>query len=102
MLFLWNNSEKYTRCRPVTLQIGEVADYDFLQCAEQAFKVLDILDSCKLIDCPYFSPEEVLVVIQDLVDEIDLGSDDFQVNEYRHIRVEFRDELLSVEVFIGV
>lgn len=88
---------------PITLHTGEVEDYDFLESAQQIYHILQMLQSCNLIiGCPYNSVEEVDHGVQMLVDDIDLGSDELQISEYRHIRVEYREDMLSLEVFVGV
>lgn len=88
---------------PVTLQICEVENYDFSESSEQIYAILYALHICHLIkELPYASPNEVLHAIQTVVDDIDLGSDELQISEFRYIRVEFRDQMLSLEVFVGV
>lgn len=88
---------------PVTLEIGEIGEYDFNDTANQIYSILSILQMCDLIrEIPYISAFEVFDRIHDLIDDIDLGSDELQISESKHIRVEFRDEMLSVEVYVGV
>jgi len=78
---------------PITLQVCEVQNYDFSKSAEQIFAILHVLQMCHLIrENPYASPNEVIQVIQMIVDDIDLGSDELQISEFRHIRVEFNVE----------
>ena len=85
------------------MEIGEIEDYDFSESAEQIFRMLRILKLSNLIGrMPYKSPSEVLESIHTLIDGLDLGSDDLQINELGYVRAEFRDELLSVEMYIGV
>ena len=88
---------------PITLQIGEVEGYDFMPSAIQIFTILSILEACHLIkENPYDLIDEVLLVIKNLLRDIDLGLDGLQISECKHLRVEFRDEMLSLEVYIGV
>ena len=51
---------------------------------------------------PYESPEEVHDLLRALIDDIDFGSDEIQISEHKNIRVEFRDELLAIEAYVGV
>lgn len=100
---LWSSANTHKPKIPVTLEIGEIEEYDFSDAAEQIYSILSILQLCDLIDgVPYGSSEEVFDRIHDLVDDIDFGSDELQISESKHIRVEFRDELLSLEVYVGV
>ena len=88
---------------PITLETREVEDYDFSESAEQIFAILYALEVCDLIEeNPYASPNECITMIQILVDDIDLGSEELQISESKFIRVEFRDDMLSLEVFVGV
>jgi len=100
---LWPSSDKHAPRNPITLLPGEVEKYDFSEAAEQIYCILSVLKLCDLIEkVPYKTSEDVCAAIQDLVDDINLGSHELQISEYRHIRVEFRDEMLSLEVFVGV
>lgn len=99
---LWPSSN-YEPREPVTLEVGEIHDYDFSDAAEQIYCILSVLRLCDLIEeISYRSSEEVLDKIYELVDDIDIGSDELQISESKHIRVEFRDELLALEVYVGV
>lgn len=100
---LWNTSENYKPKYPIVLEVGEIKEYDFNDCANHIFHIFTTLQLCGLVyESPYFSPEDVLEVIQNLVDDIDLNSDELQISEFKHIRVEFRDEMLVLEFFVGV
>lgn len=89
--------------KPITLYTGEIEDYDFSESAQQIYQILKVLYSCNLInESPYGSSEEVIDGIQILVDDMDLGSDEPQISEHKHIRVEYRDDMLTVEIFVGV
>lgn len=100
---IWPIIKEYSPVRPITLQVGEINDYDFSESASQIYRILTMLDLANLIKKnPFRSARGVKAVIFTLINDIDLGSDELQISEKRHIRVEFRDELLSVEVFVGV
>lgn len=101
--FLWPSSDKYEPRSPVTLLIGEIEDYDFSDAADQIYRILSVLQLCSLIDVvPYRSSEDVFDAIHRLVNDIDFGFDELQISESNFIRVEFRDEMLSLEVYVGV
>ncbi len=103
MIYLIFPSDLNVPKKPTTLQASEVENYDFSESAEQIFIVLHVLQMSHLIkENPYESPSRVMHVIQMLVDDIDLGLDKLQISEYKFIRVEFRDQLLSLEVFMGI
>ena len=103
MIYLFPSGDKHKPRSPITLEIGEVREYDFSDAADQIYHILSVLQLCDLIsEMPYAEPENVFDAIHDLVDDIDLGSDELQISEFRHIRVEFRDEMLALEVFVGV
>ena len=51
---------------------------------------------------PYDFESDVLEVLLELIADIDINVSDWQSTEKSHIRVEFRDELITVEVFLGV
>jgi hypothetical protein len=96
-------NDLYVPINPITLEIGEVEDYDFVDSAAQIYKILDVLKLSNLISrVPYDSPEEVVVIINSLLNDIDFSSEELQISENKHIRIEFRDELLSLEVYVGV
>lgn len=100
---VWPSTSRYYPQRPATLEIGEIDDYDFAECAQQVFRVLHVLEICGLIHRnPYHSTDEALDMMLRLIDDIDTENDELQISEKNHIRVEFRDELLSIEVYIGV
>jgi len=100
---IWPSSNRYEPKSPVTLSLDEIEEYDFSDAAEQIFDILSVLELCKLLpEIPYESSSDVYDVIQNLVDDIDLGSDEVQISEFRYIRVEFRDEMLAVEAYVGV
>lgn len=90
--------------KPITLEIGDVKNYNFTTSALQILQILGVLEATKLIKkTPTIKTiDDVLLIIQELIDDIDLGSDELQISELKHIRIEYRDELLSLEVFIGV
>ncbi len=96
MIYLFPSGDKHKPRSPITLEIGEVREYDFSDAADQIYHILSVLQM------PYAASENVFDAIHDLVDDIDLGSDELQISEFRHIRVEFRDEMLALEVFVGV
>ena len=100
---LWPSSDKGKPKDPITLEVGEIQDYGFGDSADQIYSILSILQLCDLVEkVPYRSSEEVLEMIQNLIDDIDLGSDELQISESKHIRVEFRDDMLALEVYVGV
>jgi hypothetical protein len=100
---LFPHTQELSPRKPITLHTGEIEDYDFTDCSKHIYAILQMLQSCNLInECPYTSFEEVHHCVRMLVDDIDLGSDDVQISEYKYIRVEYRDDLLSLEVFVGV
>ncbi len=100
---LWPSTQNYGPRDPITLEVGEIEEYDFSDAAEQIYSILSVLQLCDLIEeVPYGSSEEVFDKIYELVDDIDLGSDELQISESKHIRVEFRDEMLALEVYVGV
>lgn len=100
---LWPSGDKHEPRKPITLEIGEVAGYDFSEAADQIYRILSVLQLCDLIrEVPYKEPEDVFDAIQNLVDDIDLGSEELQISESKYIRVEFRDEMLALEVYVGV
>ncbi len=100
---IWPITEEYTPSRPITLEVGEINDCDFSNSANQIYRILTILDLANLIEQnPFRSSMEVKAAIFNLISDIDLGSEFLQISENKHIRVEFRDELLSIEVFVGV
>lgn len=88
---------------PVTLEIGEIEGFNFGPSANYAYNIIHTLFACDLIKkMPYHSPVSVESTIQELIKDLDLGDNSLQINQKRCIRVQFEDELLSVEVFIGV
>lgn len=100
---LWPSNNNHEPREPVTLEVGEIEEYDFSDAAEQIYCILSVLQLCDLIkEVPYRSSEEVSDKIHELVGDIDLGSDELQISESKHIRVEFRDEMLALEVYVGV
>ena len=100
---LFPSGEKLNPRKPITLHAGEVEGYDFSESAKQIYQILQVLHSSNLIaDCPYVSADEIVHAIQTLGDDIDLGSDELQISEYRHLRIEYRDEMMSIELFVGV
>ena len=100
---IWPIVKDYTPSSPITLQIGEIEDWDFSESANQIYCILTVLDAANLIDKnPFKSSRGVEITILVLIDDIDFGSELLQISESKHIRIEFRDELLSVEVFVGV
>lgn len=100
---LWASTKTFRPKAPITLEIGDIENFDFSSSAVQIYSILQILESCNLIhECHYKSVKEVLLTIHKLLNDIDISSDELQISEYRNIRLEFRDELLSVEVYIGV
>lgn len=97
------SSGAYKPRTPITLEVGEVKEYDFSDAADQIYSILSVLQLCDLIkEVPHGAPEDVFDTIQELVEDIDLGSDELQISESKHIRVEFRDEMLVLEVYVGV
>lgn len=100
--FLWKSSDNIRHHRPLTLQIGEIDGYDFSDAAKYIFQVLQLLETCRLIiSNPYKNYVEVLHNIHNLIGDIDINNDELQITERKHVRVEFRDELLVVEMFVG-
>lgn len=100
---LWPSGDRNEPRSPVTLAVDEVEEYDFSGAAEQIYRILSVLQLCNLIpEVPYSESVEVFDAIQNLVDDIDLGSDELQISESKYIRVEFRDEMLALEVYVGV
>jgi len=103
MIHLLLPNAKYEPRDPIALVHGEIVEYDFSDAADQIYDILFVLQLCNLIDeVPYSSSEEVFDKIYELVDDINLGSDELQISESKHIRVEFRDEMLALEVYVGV
>ena len=95
--------ERFHPKEAVTIIDGEWEDYDFDPCAKQIFKVLSVLSASNLIKgMPYDSPDEIVEVIVELLFDIDFDDIAFQQSEKRHIRLEYQDRLMSVEVFLGV
>ncbi len=87
----------------VTIDGIELPDYDFRECANQIFQVLDILHSCNVVrKMPFEYTEEVLDVIHELVEELDLKNAEYQQYEKKHIRVCYEEYLFAIEVFFGV
>jgi hypothetical protein len=100
---LWPSTSNYKPKPPVTLEIGEIEEYDFSDAADQIYRILSVLFLCDLITKMYHDgPEDVFDTINGLINDIDLGSDDLQISEFKNVRIEFRDELLSLEVYVGV
>lgn len=100
---LWPSNNRYKPREPITLLIGEVEEYDFSDAADQVYRILSVLQLCDLIkEVPYSSSEDVFDAIQNLVDDIDLSCEELQISESKHIRIEFRDEMLAIEVYVGV
>lgn len=100
---LWPSGDTYKPRNPITLEVGEVEEYDFSDAADQIYRILSVLQLCDLIgEVPYRESKDVFDAIQVLVDDIDLGNDELQISESKHIRVEFRDEMLALEVYVGV
>lgn len=100
---LWPSSDNYEPKDPITLEVGEIEDYDFSDAADQIYSILSVLQLCDLIsEMPFTDPVDVFDKIRDLIDDIDLGSSDLQISESKHIRVEFRDDMLALEVYVGV
>lgn len=100
---LWPSGDRHEPRNPITLAVGEIEEYDFSDAADQMYRILSVLQLCDLIpEVPYKDSGEVLDAIQNLVDDIDLGSDELQISESKYIRVEFRDEMLALEVYVGV
>lgn len=100
---IWPNSDRYVPCKPITLEIGEVEDFDFSESAGHIFRILQVLELSNLIEkVPYANPVEIIYVIQELLYDIDFTSDKLQISETKHVRIEFRDEMLSLEVYVGV
>ncbi len=102
IVFVYPQIEKIRRMKPVTLEIGEIEDYDFAEVSIRVFEILTVLGVCNIISVKYDSAEEALDVICRLVADIDLDSDKLQISEFGNIRVEFRDDLLSLEIYISV
>ena len=89
--------------QPITLAVGEIEDYDFTVSALQILQILGVLQALKLIkDGPLSTVEDVIRLIELLINDIDLESDEPQTSERHYVRVEYREEMLSLEVFIGV
>ncbi len=94
---------KYNPLPPVSIFPGEIEGYDFVRTAEQAFYALQTLHAVNLLySNPYDGPEDVIAVIRRLIDDIDLGSELHQTSECKHLRIEYQDELLTIEVFLGI
>ncbi len=92
-----------TLATPTTLPVGEIEGYDFTVSALHILQILGVLEITKIIrKVPFDAIEDVLFVIEELIEGIDFDSDEFQTNEKRHIRVEYHEEMLSLEVFVGV
>lgn len=100
---IWPVLEEYSPSRPITLEIGEIKDWDFSDSADQIYRILTVLDLANLIKKnPFRSSKDVKATIFNLLNDINFGSELLQISEIKHIRAEFRDELLSIEVFVGV
>lgn len=100
---LWPSNGSHKPRTPVTLEIGEVKEYDFTDAADQIYSILSVLQLCDLLkEIPYGEPKDVFNKIQELVNDMDFGLDELQISEFKHIRVEFRDEMLALEVYVGV
>ena len=97
-------TEKFRPKSQITLEIGEIEDFDFTECSKQIFNILQVLEACNLIEKnPHENPIDVLDTIDEMItNDLNFGSDELQITEYKHIRIEFRDELFSLEVFVGV
>lgn len=88
---------------PITLEPGEVEEYDFVSSAQQILQILNVLQLTGLIkESKHNTVDDVLDTIEELINDINIDSDDLQISESKHVRIEYRDELLSLEVFIGV
>lgn len=100
---LWPSTNNLNPRKPITLLAGEVEEYDFTDSAEQIYCILSVLHLCNLISrVPYKSADEVLEMVHALLEDIDFESDELQISEASHIRFEYRDEMLSLELYVGV
>ena len=89
--------------RPITIDSYEIQSYDFTECSENVFQILNCLKLFNIIKKPPFSSsKDVLSTILKLVSDIDIEIDEFQQAEYSYIRVVYVDYMLAVEVVIGV
>ncbi len=97
------SSQTYSPRSPVTLQVGDVENFDFTPTSIHIFRILNVLELVNLIEKnPYSSSDEICIAIRNVIDDIDLGRDELQISEYKHIRAEFQDELLALDLYIGV
>lgn len=82
----------------ITLQYGDVIDFDFAEAAEYIYRVMSLLSAYNIIPTRYDSAEEVLAVILRLVDDLNIDNS----SSFGNIRVELCDDLFSLEIYIGV
>lgn len=95
--------EKLRPIKPLVLVVGEIEGFDFTERAKYIFNVLQILKANNLLSSvSYCTIEEVKETIHRLVADIDFNSDKHQVSECGHIRIEYTDELFSLQLYLNV
>jgi len=82
----------------LTLQYGELEDFDFTDVAQYIYNVLSLLHAYNIMPCRYNSEEEVLFVIVRLINDLEVSD----TSSFANIRVELCDDLFSLEIYIGV
>ena len=89
---------KFKNRRLITLQFGELEDFDFTEASEHIYRVLSLLSTYNIVPSRYGSSEEILEVIDRLVSDLDNEDS----SEFGNLRVELCDDLFSLEIYIGV
>ena len=103
MIKLLVPGSKFSPKIPVVIMSHELLTYDFSAMADHIFNVASTLNHAGFFpEMPYRDSLDVLRIIGRLLQDIDPNIIDHQISEMKHIRLEYIDEMLSVEFFIGV
>jgi hypothetical protein len=81
---------------------NRIVGYDFENYAETVFEIVNMWYGLKLTDVRFDSINEVLCLIEELVRDIDIDDYDFQQSERDHVRVQYEEGYLSIDVFIAL
>lgn len=82
--------------------VYELSTFDFSEIAQHIFNIATVLSTAGILrSMPYKDTKDVLKIIKKLLQDIDPNLVDHQITELKHIRMEYLDEMLSVEFFIG-